>query len=298
MKYALCCGINNYPGTENDLSGCVNDANDWTQLLKSKFGFQSVSTLLDSEVTKENVLANLKVMFTLAKAGDTVVFSYSGHGTQVVDRNADEADGFDEALYLYNAVLTDDDLRSALDMVKSQVHVVIILDSCFSGTATRKVSVFGQDLKIKFVKNPETVGLPKKSTLAKVLAENDMVELLISGCSDNQYSYDAYINGRNSGAFTANAIPLMTEGRTYNEFYTELRKVLPSGPYPQTPQLEGSNASKNKKLFEYGQLTDVPEEPVPVVPEPTEENVTATAWGWWLAAAVIAIVGIVYFIFF
>ena len=31
---ALCIGFNNYPGTHMDLSGCVNDANDWTQTFK------------------------------------------------------------------------------------------------------------------------------------------------------------------------------------------------------------------------------------------------------------------------
>jgi len=29
-KLALCIGINDYPGTVNDLSGCVNDAQDWS----------------------------------------------------------------------------------------------------------------------------------------------------------------------------------------------------------------------------------------------------------------------------
>ena len=33
MKKAVCIGINNYPGTSNDLQGCVNDANDWCALL-------------------------------------------------------------------------------------------------------------------------------------------------------------------------------------------------------------------------------------------------------------------------
>ena len=28
-KLALCIGINNYPGTDMDLAGCVNDANHW-----------------------------------------------------------------------------------------------------------------------------------------------------------------------------------------------------------------------------------------------------------------------------
>jgi hypothetical protein len=27
-KKVLCIGINDYPGTDSDLSGCVNDAND------------------------------------------------------------------------------------------------------------------------------------------------------------------------------------------------------------------------------------------------------------------------------
>ena len=33
MKKAVCIGINNYPGIFNDLKGCVNDANDWADLL-------------------------------------------------------------------------------------------------------------------------------------------------------------------------------------------------------------------------------------------------------------------------
>jgi len=32
-KRALCIGINDYPGTDFDLSGCVNDAHDWAQAL-------------------------------------------------------------------------------------------------------------------------------------------------------------------------------------------------------------------------------------------------------------------------
>jgi hypothetical protein len=32
-KTALCIGINDYPGTANDLSGCINDAQDWANTL-------------------------------------------------------------------------------------------------------------------------------------------------------------------------------------------------------------------------------------------------------------------------
>ena len=36
-KLALCIGINDYPGTDSDLSGCVNDANDWAANLDADF---------------------------------------------------------------------------------------------------------------------------------------------------------------------------------------------------------------------------------------------------------------------
>ena len=51
MKKAICVGINNYPGTSNDLQGCVNDAKDWLTALNS-FGFET-SLMLDSQATRQ-----------------------------------------------------------------------------------------------------------------------------------------------------------------------------------------------------------------------------------------------------
>ena len=90
MKSAVCVGINNYPGIFNDLKGCVNDANDWSALLQG-LGF-STRTLLDSQATKANVKSALQGLVNSTGAGDMAVFTYSGHGTQVADRNSDEAD--------------------------------------------------------------------------------------------------------------------------------------------------------------------------------------------------------------
>lgn len=49
-RRALCIGINDYPGTDSDLSGCVNDAHDWGAMLQAR-GF-TVSTLLDAQATR------------------------------------------------------------------------------------------------------------------------------------------------------------------------------------------------------------------------------------------------------
>jgi metacaspase-1 len=246
MKKGICVGINNYPGTINDLNGCVNDANDWASLLDS-FGFQTTK-ILDEQASKANILSAFQNLVTNAVAGDVVVFTYSGHGTQILDTSSDEADGYDEAIYVYDGAIIDDEFRTILNTANKDAEIIVITDSCFSGTVTRLVAE--DHAKRRFIKTDE---IPPsailKSRFLSKMVEEDMVEILIAGCSDSEYSYDAYINGKYNGAMTANAIPLLVEGITYNEFYTKLRALLPSTEYPQTPQLEGSIENKKNKIF-------------------------------------------------
>ena len=96
MKKAVCIGINNYPGIFNDLKGCVNDANDWAELL-TEFGFE-VNVMLDEQGTRANIKAALTDLVSALRAGDYGVFTYSGHGTYNRDTSGDEPDSYDEAL--------------------------------------------------------------------------------------------------------------------------------------------------------------------------------------------------------
>ena len=68
-----------------------------------------------------------------------------------------------------------------------------------------------------------------------------MPEILITGCSDSEYSYDAEFDGRPNGAMTALALRVIQQNpnATYREFHAALRVLLPSEDYPQSPQLEG-----------------------------------------------------------
>lgn len=246
MKKAICVGINNYPGTANDLSGCVNDVNDWAKLLNS-FGFQTTK-IFNEQATKNNILNALENLVKEAKLGDVVVFTYSGHGTQVLDTSGDEEDGYDEALYVYDGTLIDDEISAILKTANKDAEIIVISDSCFSGTVTKALSL--ESAKRRFIK---TDTIPPKAVLknrflAKATDEN-MLEILISGCSDKEYSYDAFINGKWNGAMTAFATSIIKPEQTYNEFYAKLREKLPSDEYPQTPQLEGSEANKSKLIF-------------------------------------------------
>jgi hypothetical protein len=267
MKKAVCIGINNYPGTSNDLYGCVNDAKDWSALLQG-FGFE-VSIMLDSQATRTNVKAALQGLIDSTNAGDVAVFTYSGHGTQVSDTSGDENDPYDEAVYLYDGTVKDDDLRVILDGIHPQATLIIISDSCFSGSVTRFTS---EKAIPRFV--PPTVSTANKMARRSFLVpESGMPEILISGCSDNEYSYDAEFNGRPNGAMSAYAIQVIKQNPnvTYREFFAGLRALLPSNDYPQSPQLEGSEANKDRKLFEPLAVESGPEPTPQPTPSPTPE---------------------------
>lgn len=287
MKKAVCVGINNYPGSTNDLKGCVNDAKDWANLLTLN-GFET-KIILDSQATRANLLNEFENLITRAEPDDVIVFTYSGHGTNVIDVSGDEPDGYDEALYVYDGIILDDTLRAVIQKLKTGVHLVVISDSCFSGTVTR-VSPTGIPRYVKTDDIPTHFKLKKK-----LLSEEDMVEILLSGCDDDEYSYDAYINNRWCGAFSTNAIMLMQGRITYTEFHTAIRDVLPSRQYPQSPQLEGSAANKQRLLFETDSIVPLPE-PGPE-PEP-EPDKTWFASYWWVLAIIIVVIGVILYLLF
>ncbi len=257
MKRAVCVGINDYPGIFNDLKGCVNDAKDWSALLQG-FGF-SVNMILDSQATRATVKTALQGLIASTNAGDVAVFTYSGHGTQVTDAGGDEGDPYDEAICLYDGNTIDDELRIILNGIHPQATLVIISDSCFSGSVTRLTA---EKATPRFI--PPTVSTASKMARRSFLMpESGMPEILISGCSDSEYSYDAEFNGRPNGAMSAYAIQVIKQNpnATYREFFEALRTLLPSKDYPQSPQLEGSETNKGRKLFE----------PLAVEPGPTPE---------------------------
>ena len=271
MKKAVCIGINNYPGSSNDLNGCVNDAKDWSALLQG-MGFDT-SLMLDAQATRANVKAALQGLITTTNAGDVAVFTYSGHGTQVSDTSGDESDPYDEAVYLYDGAVKDDDLRVILDGIHPQATLVIISDSCFSGSVPRLAA---EKAKPRFMP-PTFATAGKAARRSFLLPEANMPEILISGCSDSEYSYDAEFNGRPNGAMTAFAIQVIKQNPnvTYREFFTGLRALLPSKDYPQSPQLEGSDVNKDRKLFEPLAVTPGPTPDPGPTPTPTPDPVPA-----------------------
>jgi hypothetical protein len=76
--------------------------------------------------------------------------------------------------------------------------------------------------------------------------------LLLAGCQDSEYSYDAWFRGRPNGAFTfvaLNALKRMPLSATYQRWFDAIRRLLPSRQYPQSPNLYGAAAVRGERVF-------------------------------------------------
>lgn len=259
-KLAVCVGINDYPGNGNDLSGCVNDANDWEAELKGR-GF-GVTKLLDKQATKKGITAALATAIGKAKSGDLVVFTYSGHGSWQPDNDGDEEDGRDEGWCPYDlntsGLLIDDEMHDLFGMVATGARLVLLSDSCHSGTVARMAPPQAGAPRVRFLP-------PQRFLKAADLKIADRIRgsmraasakphraLLISGCLDYEYSYDANFGGRANGAFTYFALKALKKLKptaTYLEWHAAIRKALPSQSHPQSPNLMGSAAQKKWKIL-------------------------------------------------
>ncbi len=256
-KRALLVGINKYQDAPQ-LRGCVNDVHNMWNVLTGAYGFDkdAIRVLTDERATKSNILHRLNWLFKDARAGDELVFHYSGHGSQVRDRSGDElADGMDEILCPYDLdwenPLKDDDLYKIFKKLPAEAFLTMICDSCHSGTISRDVEALREFKKteVRFAMPPFDIQARSRNRLLdtrKFGAKKDVLDkpqrhVLISGCKDNQYSEDAYINGQWQGAFTAALMQsfLKFPKRSWVNIHKDVCQFLKENDYIQEPQLSG-----------------------------------------------------------
>lgn len=129
-----------YNGWDGQLSGCINDAQDM-KAIADGLGYQSV-LLTDAQATSSSVIQQIGSAAQQLTSGDILMLTYSGHGGQVPDVNGDEDDGSDETWVLYDRQLIDDELYSLWAQFQAEVRIVMLSDSCHSGTVLRMLSTY------------------------------------------------------------------------------------------------------------------------------------------------------------
>lgn len=126
---------NVYRGWSGPLRGCENDARAMQAIADAR-GFTS-RLLLGADATCPNLLAAMDRAAADLAADDLLLLTYSGHGASRPDRGSDELDQRDEAWCLHDGLLLDDEIHHQLCAFAAGVRVLVVSDSCFSGSVTR-----------------------------------------------------------------------------------------------------------------------------------------------------------------
>jgi metacaspase-1 len=137
-KYAVVVGIEDYPGTANDLQYTVDDADEMSSVLKTKYGFPAgnVTELTNTGATKTTIYNAITSLIDITGENDEVVFFFSGHGAK--GRAADgDRNNTDQAIVVQEAgsfaYIWDGELVSWFSGFNSGTRIVFIFDSCLSG---------------------------------------------------------------------------------------------------------------------------------------------------------------------
>ncbi|WP_291013255.1 caspase family protein [Hydrogenophaga sp.] len=266
---SLHIGINKvqasaYAGWTGPLAACEFDANDLTAVARSQGLVPQL--LLTQQATRSKVLAALRAAARRLVAGDLFFLSYSGHGGQVPDVSGEEPDKLDETWCLYDGQLIDDELYLLLSRFRSGVRVLVLSDSCHSGTVVRAGREPGAGASARPRIMPPAVGmrvyqahqafydrLQEEATraaggavidpdvalaqvavnprLGAIVKDFQPAVLLISGCQDNQFSMD----GDHNGAFTEQVLRVWNHGSfqgNYALFHAKVRAALPPSQSP------------------------------------------------------------------
>ncbi len=245
---ALHIGVNwldpdHYSGWDGYLPNCHADA-EALRGLASAQGFRS-SVLLSDFATREGVIQGIRSAARSLKTGDCFLLTYAGHGGTVPDEEGydDEEDDIDETWCLYDGQILDDELHELWAEFAEGVRVLVLSDSCHSGTITKDPDApEGEVPAGRFMPPAEAVrtftnNSPFYVAIQQALPENPSSlharVRLISGCQDDQYSMEhpSIPHGR----FTATLLEVWGEGAfegDYEAFYQEIIAKMPEKQQP------------------------------------------------------------------
>lgn len=210
--YGLVVGVNDYQYASS-LDGAVADASDIAASLKT-FGAKEVKVLLNGQADRAGILAAWKDITAKAKKGDTIIFTYAGHGAQSKERvPGSEADGKDEFLVLpgfhpktaNDQRILDDDIAEMFKSVPD-VKILFVADSCHSGTMTRS---FGETRRKSFkTRNASFAPVqndmlpPPKPEMARIEATDLPNVVSFSAVADHELDPEVLIDDKPRGALS------------------------------------------------------------------------------------------------
>ncbi|HSU13468.1 caspase family protein [Longimicrobium sp.] len=118
------------------LRACENDAHAMEALAREQ-RFDTRWTLTGEAATEPQAKEKIRDAAGLVGSDGLFLLTFSGHGSRVADQDGDEGDGYDETWCLFDGELVDDDLFRLWGEFPRGARIVVLSDSCHSGTVIR-----------------------------------------------------------------------------------------------------------------------------------------------------------------
>ena len=201
--------------------GCELDVDNMKMILEP-LNYQ-IKTLKTAEATRDRILSALYRAADNTAEGDIFVFYYSGHGGQQPDISGDELDRKDETLVAYDREVIDDKIHEALGRFKAGVRLVMISDSCNSGTNYR--------LRMTVPVNEQAIFRPLARRAIRELSIDAQL-IHIGGCRDG-FGSAGY---RHGGAFTIALCKAWEDGSfrgNFKDLHSRICDIISSDQKPQ-----------------------------------------------------------------
>lgn len=259
-KRALCIGINDYPDAGRELTGCVNDANDWAAVLGAR-GF-TVTRLVDGEAIREGIVSAVNDAIVGAAKDDILVVTYSGFGTYVPDPKGfggDLREALCPADVAQGRLLLLDELDALLARRPAGAQAVVISDTCHAGTVTRGDDQSFDPGTARMRILPPQVWIDARRARHENLFEDiprrdaeGLGDLLITACHGYEFGWEGRFAGRASGVFTYHALKALASLRTgasYRDWFGAIQAHLPSSRWTQSPCFVGKAATMRKSAL-------------------------------------------------
>lgn len=212
---ALLLGVSRYGSASiHDLVGPANDLTAMETLVGS-MGAKDVVALRDARLSRSTAESALQAMGSRSKPGDWILLYYSGHGAQARARVATSQDGaFDQFVPLAGfdpkhqdpeRFIVDKDFYAWIKRyVPTSVRVLMVVDSCHSGTMhravdsrafgyTARLALRGEDRAFELVARPgpKLPGLVATSATSADERREDLPNLVYIGASrDDQLALE------------------------------------------------------------------------------------------------------------
>lgn len=257
---ALIVGVGQYQDPNANLPGIELDVAMMEQMA-AHLGIRKSNTVIlrDQQATKAGFKQALETLAGQVSADDRVVIYFSGHGSNLKDTNGDEEDGLDETLYMHDGHFVDDEFAALLKKIPSQ-NIVVLMDSCHSGTGAKSLSpnLFSSNSVRSRVK-----AWKLSAPVARVSGKNIEPEAVVSALeqtSDNYLSIGAAQDNQQAQAtaegslFTKSLLSSFEDARAGNQqttwkgLFESAKAKLAAVDQSFTPNLSGNTELADKVI--------------------------------------------------